>query len=65
MRIQKTEYLFTTNHYLFDKKFLVLSGYFLLREKKYDLIIALLLDDSQSEYITAVLWQGDRATIQE
>ncbi|MFG0773609.1 hypothetical protein ACF8PD_17495 [Vibrio plantisponsor] len=38
---------------------------FLLREKKYDLIIALLLDDSQSEYITAVSWQGDRATIQE
>ncbi|MEF1255278.1 MULTISPECIES: hypothetical protein [unclassified Vibrio] len=27
--------------------------------------ITLLLDDSQSEYITADLWQGDRATIQE
>jgi hypothetical protein len=48
-----------------DKKLVLYLLYFLLRVKTYDLNIALLLDDSQSEYITAVLWQGDRATIQE
>ncbi|KIN10430.1 hypothetical protein QTO01_07050 [Vibrio mytili] len=50
---------------LYDKKLLLSLLHFLLRTKIDDLNITLLLDDSQSEYITAVLWQGDRATIQE
>jgi len=50
---------------LIDKNLLLSLAHFLLRLKTYDLNIPLLLDDSQSEYITAVLWQGDRATIQE